>query len=126
MDFRVACSLVCDTCENFVVDEDSVHHQHSFKQVCVTRQPYPPPYPSITHIVNESSKYHEHMMSRAGVPGRYPGHERCMNAYSNNYGCEDCVWLKWHGELHGYPDIHPADFKKYLEPEEWEEIRSKL
>ena len=92
----------------------------------MTRQPHPPPYPSITHIVNENSKYHEHMMSRAGVPGRYPGHERCMNAYSNNYGCEDCVWLKWHGELHGYPDIHPADFRKHLEPAEWEEIRSKL
>ena len=86
MDSRVACShplnLVCDKCENFVEDEDSVHHQPSFKQVCVTRQPFPPPFPTITHLVNENSRYHEHMMSKARVPGRYPGHERCMEAYS--------------------------------------------
>ena len=81
---------------------------------------------SITHIVNEKSKYHEHMMTKAGVPGRYPGHEKCMNAYSKNYGCEDCIWLKWYGELHGYPDIHPANFKKHLEPTEWEVVRSKI
>ena len=39
---------VCDTCENPVEDDDSVHHQLSFKQVCVTRQPLPPPFPTIT------------------------------------------------------------------------------
>ena len=66
------------------------------------------------------------MMSIAGVPGRYPGHEKCMNAYSNNYGCDDCIWLKWFGEIHGYPDINPADFKKYLEANEWEIVRSRM
>ena len=94
--------------------------------VCVIRQPHPPPYPSITHLVNEVTKYHEHMMTRAGVPGRYPGCERCMNAYSKNYGCQGCIWLKWHGELHGYPDIHPSDYKKHLDPTVWEELRSRL
>ena len=99
----------CDDCNDSFEGDDSGPDPNGCEHtpVCVTRQPHPPPYPSITHIVNENSKYHEHMMSRAGVPGRYPGHERCMSAYSNNYGCEDCVWLKWHGELHGYPDIHP-------------------
>ena len=109
-------------------DEKSGHDldQCNHTPVCVTRQPHPPPYPSITHIVNERSKYHKHMMSSAGVPGRYPGHEKCMNAYSNNYGCNDCIWLKWFGEIHGYPDIHPADFKKYLEANEWEIVRSRM
>ena len=51
-------------------------------------------------------------MSADGVPGRYGGHDRCLDAYSKNYGCDDCVWLKWHGELHGFPDINPYDFKK--------------
>ena len=77
MDSRVACShplnLVCDKCENFVEDEDSVHHQHSFKQVCVTKQQLPPPFPTITHLVNENSRYHEHMMSKARVPREMHG-----------------------------------------------------
>ena len=118
----------CNDCDdefegdNTGPDPDGCKHS----PVCVTRQPHPPPYPSITHLVNEVTKYHEHMMSRAGVPGRYPGCERCMEAYSKNYGCDSCVWLKWHGEPHGYPDIHPADYKKYLEPAVWEVMRFRL
>ena len=114
----------CDDADDEILENDYSRCEHT--PVCVIRQPYPTPYPSKTHIVNENSKYHEHMLSRAGVPGRYPGHEKCMDAYSKNYGCEDCVWLKWHGDLHGYPDIHPSDFKKYLEPSEWEEVRLKM
>ena len=55
------------------------------------------------------------MLSKGGVPGRYSAHEQCLGAYSKNYGCEDCVWLKWYGQIHGLPDIHPYDFKKFLE-----------
>ena len=58
-------------------------------------------------------------MARAGVPGWYGGHERCFSIDNDNYGCEDCVWLKWHGDVHGYPDINPWDFKKYLAPSDW-------
>ena len=118
----------CDSCDKTFVGEDTVKDQISCKHdsVCVTRQPLPPPFPTITHLVNERSKYHEHMMSRAGVPGRYPGHEKCMDAYSKNYGCDECVWLKWHGELHGYPDIHPSDYKKHLDPSEWEKVRARI
>ena len=47
---------------------------------------------------------------------RVPG--RCFEVDYKNYGCDDCVWLKWHGDLHGYPDINPWEFKKYLDPED--------
>ena len=118
----------CNDCNDDFEGDNSGPDPDGWKHtpVCVTRQPHPPPYPSITHLVNEVTKYHEHMMSRAGVPGRYPGCERCMNAYSKNYGCEGCVWLKWHGELHGYPDIHPSDYKMHLDPTVWEDMRSRL
>ena len=118
----------CDNCDDSFEGDDSGPDQNGCKHspVCVLRQPLPPPFPSITHLFNERTKYHEHMMSNAGVPGRYPGHERCMDAYSKNYGCEDCVWLKWHGEIHGYPDIHPSDYKKHLEPKEWEIVRLRM
>ena len=84
---------------------------------CISRQPYPPPLPSITYLKNETTEYHLHMLNSAGLPGRYGGHERCMNAYSKNYGCERCIWLKWNGELYGLPDINPHEYKKYLDPD---------
>ena len=89
---------------------------------CITRQPLPPPSPSMPFLQNKDSRYHEHMISNVGVPGKYGGCERCMREYySKNYGCDgECLWLKWHGELHGYPDINPWDFKKYLESSELE------
>ena len=84
---------------------------------CIVRQPRPPPLPGLTHIKNNDSQYHVHMMSKAGVPGAYGGHDSCLNASSSkNYGCDSCVWFKWHGQLHGYPDINPHDYKKYMEP----------
>ena len=86
---------------------------------CTIRQPRPPPLPSVTFLVNHQSKYHEHILTRAGVPGCYGGHSQCFSIDNANYGCEDCVWLKWHGDLHGYPDINPWDFKKYLAPSDW-------
>ena len=55
------------------------------------------------------------MLSTAGVAGQYGGHEKCLNAYSKNYGCEGCIWLKWYGDLYGFPDVHPCDFKKHLD-----------
>ena len=118
----------CDNCDDSFEGDDTGPDHNGCKHtpVCVIRQPHPPPSPAITHLVNERSKYHEHMMSPGGVPGRYPGHEKCMDAYSKNYGCDDCVWLKWFGEIHGYPDIHPSDFRKHLEPAEWEIVRSKM
>ena len=82
---------------------------------CVLRQPFPPPLPSVTYLKNDRSKYHLHMMSSGEVPGCYGGHDRCLNAYSKNYGCEACIWLKWFGQLHGFPDINPGDYKKYLD-----------
>ena len=56
------------------------------------------------------------MLSGSGVPGRYGGHERCLDAYSKNYRWKDCIWLKWNGKLHGFPDINPHNFEKYLDP----------
>ena len=83
---------------------------------CVIRQPHPPPLPTITHIRNNKSKYHLYMLTD-GVPGRFGGHEKCLDAYSKNYGCESCIWLKWYGELHGFPDVSPSIFRKYLDPD---------
>ena len=115
--FNPACSKCDDSFEGDNTGPDPEGCKHT--PVCVIRQPLPPPSPALKYLVNEQSKYHEHMMSLQGVPGRYGGCDRCMEAYSKNYGCNDCVWLKWHGDLHGYPDLHPSDFRKYLEPSEW-------
>ena len=116
--FNPACSKCDDSFEGDNRGPDPKGCKHT--PVCIIRQPRPPPSPSLTYLVNEQSKYHEHMMSIGGVPGRYGGCDRCTEAYSKNYGCDDCVWLKWHGDLHGYPDIHPCNLKKYLKPSEWD------
>ena len=114
--FNPACENCDDSFEgdNSGPDSDGCHHS----PVCVSRQPLPPPSPSVTFLHDDRSKYHEHMMSEYGAPGRYGGHERCMNGNSKNYGCDSCVWLKWFGDLHGFPDINPWDYKKYLESSE--------
>ena len=83
---------------------------------CVIRQPKPPPLDKSTILVHHGSKYHEHMDSEAGVPARYNTHEYCMRIDYRNYGCEDCIWFKWWGELHGFPDINPWCFKEHLQP----------
>ena len=83
---------------------------------CVIRQPKPPPSDKCAILVHDGSRYHEHMISERGVPSRYSTCEYCMRIEWKNYGCEDCIWFKWWGELHGYPDINPWSFKEHLEP----------
>ena len=83
---------------------------------CTTRQPRSPPLPSITFLINEKSKYHLHMMTRS--VDEFAGCFRCFSVDNENYGCDNCTWLKWwfkwHGELHGFPDVSPWIYKKYL------------
>ena len=82
---------------------------------CIVREPRPPPSPSITFLYNERSKYHEHMMLWSKK--EFAGHPRCFSVENENYGCDDCTWLKWwykwHGETHGFPDIPEWRYKKY-------------
>ena len=112
---------VCEKCDDSFEGDNSGPDPDGCRlsPVCVSRQPLPPPSPSVTFLQNDRSKYHEHMMSEYGAPGRYGGHERCLNGNSKNYGCDSCVWLKWFGDLHGFPDINPWDYKQYLETSEW-------
>ena len=83
---------------------------------CTTRQPRTPPLPSITFLVNEKSKYHLHMMTKSADD--FAGCFRCFSVENENYGCDKCTWLKWwfkwHGDRHGFPDISPWIYKKYL------------
>ena len=83
---------------------------------CVVRQPIPPPFPAITFLYNERSNYHKHMM--LWTKKEFAGHTRCFSVENENYGCDDCTWLKWwykgHGETHGFPDIEEWTYKKYL------------
>ena len=84
---------------------------------CVIRQPMPPPPDKCTILVHDGSKYHEHMDSQAGVPYQLGGtHEYCMRIDYENYGCEDCIWNKKWGELHGFPDINPWTFQEHRQP----------
>ena len=83
---------------------------------CVIRQPKQPPPDKCKILVHKGSKYHVHMDSEEGVPARYNTHDYCMRIEYENYGCADCIWFKWWGELHGYPDINPWSFKEHLEP----------
>ena len=83
---------------------------------CVERQPRPPPPEKCSILVHPGSKYHEHMVSESGVPSRFWTHEYCMRIEYENYGCEECIWFKWWGQLHGYPDINPWTFKEHLFP----------
>ena len=58
------------------------------------------------------SYYDQYMMSKNGVPGKFGApHRKWLDAISKNYGCEACIWQKWHGERFGYPDMNPKDFK---------------
>ena len=86
------------------------------KPQCILREPRPPPSPTITFLYNERSKYHQHMMLWSKK--EFEGHTRCFAVENENYGCDDCTWLKWwykwHGENHGFPDIPEWIYKKYL------------
>ena len=83
---------------------------------CIIRQPRPPPFPSITFLHNQRSKYNKHMMEWSRE--EFKGCERCFSVENENYGCDKCVWLKWwykwHGETHGYPDMDTKIYQKYL------------
>ena len=83
---------------------------------CVIREPFPPPFPSITFLHNENTKYHDHMMQWSKQ--EFAGCFRCFSIENENYGCADCRWLKfWYkrnGEIHGFPDMDPWIYKKYL------------
>ena len=90
----------------------------STSQPCVTvaRQPLPPPPEKCSILCHTGSKYNEHMASETGVPSRYGTHEYCMRIEYENYGCEDCIWFKKWGLLHGYPDISPRSYREHLQP----------
>ena len=83
---------------------------------CIVRQPLPPPFPSITHLVNLTSKYHLHMVSKTADD--FDGCYGCFSVENENYGCDKCTWLKWwfkwHGERHGFPDISSRIYKQHL------------
>ena len=83
---------------------------------CTVREPLPPPFPSITHLVNYTSKYHLHMMTKS--PDEFEGCSQCFSVDNENYGCDKCTWLKWwfkwHGDRHRFPDISPRIYKQYL------------
>ena len=86
------------------------------KPQCILREPRPPPSPTITFLYNERSKYHQHMM--LWTKKEFDGHSRCFAIENENYGCDDCTWLKWwykwHGENHGFPDVPEWTYRKYL------------
>ena len=84
----------------------------SHSQQCITRQPFPPPLPALTPLVNEYSMYHVKTMAGELDYGSTCWY--CMRIEYERYGCDSCVWIKCFGELHGYPDIAPHDYKEYL------------
>ena len=81
-------------------------------QQCIIRQPFPPPLPSLTPIVNEYSLYHVKIMAEELDWGSTCWY--CMRIDCDNYFCKSCVWIKHFGELHGYPDINPSVYKEHL------------
>ena len=102
------------TFQTCVTAKDSKTCSHSTH--CVARQPLPPPPEKCSILCHTGSKYHEHMASETGVPSRYGTHEYCMRIEYENYGCEDCIWFKKWGFLHGYPDISPRSYREHLQP----------
>ena len=81
-------------------------------QQCIVRQPFPPPLPALVPIVNTYSMYH--MKTMAGELDWGSTCSYCMRIEYEKYGCDSCVWMKCYGNLHGYPDLDPYYFKKYL------------
>ena len=79
---------------------------------CIIRQPFPPPLPTLTPLVNEYSLYHVKTMAGELDWGSTCWY--CMRIDCDNYGCDSCVWIKHFGELHGYPDINPSDYNQHL------------
>ena len=114
--FDSACSKCDDSFEGDDTGPDTSTCMHTPQSQCVSRQPYPPPSPSMPYIFQEVSKYHLHMMSKSDDD--LTGCLKCFSIDNENYGCDKCTWLKcwfkWHGERHGLPDIHPSNYRKYL------------
>ena len=78
---------------------------------CIRRQPRPPPLPSIVPLVNHRSQYHQKFFEGSLDWGSTCSY--CMRIDYERYGCDSCVWIKCFGELHGYPDRNPYDYKKF-------------
>ena len=112
--FNPACSNCDDSFEGDNTGPDHTGCQH--EKQCVLRQPYPPPSPLFPFLVHEVSKYHVHMMEM--TVDDLAGCIKCFSINNENYGCDRCTWLKWwykwHGDRHGFPDIHPSLYRKYL------------
>ena len=108
----------CENCDDSYegYKSDPEHAECNHAQQCVVRQPYPPPSPYSPFLEHEVSKYHIHMMTK--TPEDLVGCIGCFSVDNENYGCDKCTWLKWwlkwHGDRHGLPDIHPSIYRKYL------------
>ena len=84
----------------------------SHPKQCIIREPFPPPIPTLTPLVNEYSMCRLKTMAGELDWGSTCGY--CMRIEHEKYGCESCIWIKCYGELHGYPDINPQEYQKHL------------
>jgi hypothetical protein len=84
----------------------------SHTQQCIIREPFPPPLPALAPLVNEYSLYHRKTMAGELDWGSTCWY--CMRIDYEKYGCDSCVWINCFGELHGFPDIAPHDYKDHL------------
>ena len=95
------CDKICKGDKN-----EAEHHGCQHATQCIVRQPYPPYSPFLVH---DGSKYHLHMMNKTveDLTG-------CIKCFS----VDKCTWLKWwfkwQRDQHGFPDIDPSVYKKYL------------
>ena len=83
------------------------------KKQCILRQPFPPPLPALTPLVNMSSLYHTRILSGDLDWGSTCSY--CFRIEYEKYGCESCVWIKCFGDLHGFPDLNPYHYRKHLD-----------
>ena len=109
--FHVDIEVNLDPADNHLLENSFCNHTPQ----CIVRQPRPPPLPGITHLRDDFSEYHEHMLIKGRVPSAYGCHESCLKSSVKNYGCNSCVWFKWHGQQFGFPDINPEVYKKYID-----------
>ena len=63
-------------------------------------------------LVNMSSMYHKKIMAGQLDWGSTCAY--CMRIDYEKYGCDSCVWIKCFGDLHGFPDLDPYYYKKFL------------
>jgi hypothetical protein len=102
--FNTRPSLAAQSCE--------CSSKCSHQKQCIVGQPFPPPLPSLMPLVNMYSQYH--MKVLAGELDWGSTCAYCMRIDYEKYGCESCIWIICFGNLHGYPDVDPYDFQKYL------------